>query len=71
MGKEVVQGIFGGLLAIVVVVAIGSFIAQSGSHGPAHAGGQEQTQGAADGAEPAAPAQEAPAEGAEQPAEGQ
>ena len=29
MGKEVVQGIFGGLVAIVICVTIGSFIAQS------------------------------------------
>lgn len=63
MGKEVVQGIFGGLVAIVIVVSIGSFIAQSGSHGPGHGEAQEQTETAPDGAEPAAPAKEAPAQG--------
>jgi hypothetical protein len=68
MGKEVIQGIFGGLVAIVIVVAIGSFIAQAGSHGPAHGGEAAQTEGAPDGAKPAPPAEEAN-EGAEQPAE--
>lgn len=61
MGKEIIQGIFGGLLAIIVVVSIGSFIAASASHGPAHGGEAAPAEGAA----PAAPAGEA----AEQPAE--
>lgn len=51
MGKEVVQGIFGGLVAIVICVTIGSFIAQSidfghhgkkGKHGKSH-GEQSKT----------------------------
>lgn len=65
MGKEIIQGIFGGLLAIVVVVSIGSFIASAGSHGPAHGGEAAPAEGAAQEAAPAAPAEE----GAEQPAE--
>ena len=34
LGKEVVQGIFGGLIAIIICVSIGSAIASSMSHGP-------------------------------------
>ena len=41
MTKEIIQGIALGLVAIIVVVAIGSFIAQAFSHGPkaSHDGG--------------------------------
>ncbi|MFP4597373.1 MAG: hypothetical protein ACLFVJ_03925 [Persicimonas sp.] len=42
MGKEVKQGILGGLVAIVIVVSIGSFIAAQLSHGSGHEGGAEQ-----------------------------
>lgn len=34
MGKEVVQGIFGGLFMIVTVVMIGSYVGCALSHGP-------------------------------------
>ncbi len=42
MGKEVKQGILGGLVAIAIVVSIGSFIAAQLSHGSGHEGGAEQ-----------------------------
>lgn len=58
MRNEILQGIFGGLIAIFIMVMIGSTIARSLSHGPGHApaagAGHEQAAPAADGA--AAPA---------------
>lgn len=68
MGKEVVQGIVGGLIAIIICVTIGSFVAQSmiGEH----EGGHGEAGAAAEHGEQAAPAEAAPAEGAEKPAEG-
>jgi len=54
LGKEVIQGIFGGLIAISIFVAIGSFIAQALSQGPP---ADEVTAPAV-----AAPAEAAPAE---------
>lgn len=62
MGKEVIQGIFGGLIAVVIVAAIGSMIASATSHGPKPAA--EAAQEAPAEAAPAA--DEAPAE--EEPA---
>lgn len=41
LGKEVIHGVGGALIAIVIAVSIGSFVAQSMSHGPASA--EEQT----------------------------
>jgi hypothetical protein len=60
LGKEVVQGIFGGLIAIIICVAIGSAIAQSMSHGP-------KDNGAPAAAEAEAPAEVASPDGAVNP----
>ena len=36
MSKEIILGIFGGLLAVATVATIGSFVGQGLSHGPEH-----------------------------------
>ncbi len=71
IGKEVFQSIVGGVVAIAICVSIGSFIAQSVSHGPKH---KEEPAAAAPAAEGDAAAAEGdaakPAEGEAKPAEG-
>lgn len=64
VGKEVLQSIIGGVVAIAICVSIGSFIAQSVSKGP-----QPKEEPAAAAAEGAA-AEGAAAEGEAKPAEG-
>ena len=53
LGKEVVHGIIGAVGLIVVCVAIGSFVAQSLSHGPQAGHGEEPAAAAAEKAAPA------------------
>lgn len=53
MNKEIIQGIFGGLFIIVVVVGIGSQIGQALSHGPTPAADATAPASAEDSAAPA------------------